>query len=73
MTILLDVGKTTQALQVAETASCQYPECPELWEIRLSSPMATKEEKKECMESALKRAPNEVINLIGWLIVFLSA
>ena len=70
MTLLLDVGKTTQALQVAEVASCQHPDCLELWEIRLSSPMATKEEKKEWMESALKRAANEVINLIGWLIMY---
>ena len=60
MTVLLDIGKTAQALQVAEAASWQHPECLELWEIRLSSPMATKEEKKEWIESALKRAPNEV-------------
>ena len=60
MTLLLDIGKTTQALQVAEAASWQYPECIELWEIQLSSPMVTSEEKQEWMESALKRAPDEV-------------
>ena len=58
--LLLDAGRTTQALQIAEAASRQHPECLELWQVRLSSSIATNKQKKEWMESALKTAPDEV-------------
>ena len=60
MTLLLDTGRTVQAHEVAQTASQKHPKCVELWQVRLSSPMATDKEKEEWMESALTRAPNEV-------------
>ena len=67
--MLLDAGRTTQALQIAEAASRQHPECLELWQVQLSSPIATNKEKKEWMESALKRALDKVDYKLSFIVI----
>lgn len=58
--MLLDEGKMSEAMQLCEAVSRKYPECVEVWQLRLASPTATNKEKKSWLEEAVMTINKQV-------------
>ena len=54
----------SEAMQLCETVLKKYPECMEVWQLRLASPTATDEEKESWLEEAIKSTTEQVGKII---------